>query len=130
MLLSDNLVISLQGHIRKGHRDALVAAAALEADDEVIQVAGVPEHSRVASEGVTDLDLVRVSAVDVDEGHRRVSGEVEEVLSTFRAVSSTRGAAHSSFQNIRDVVRVRHRPLVVVVELVVEVEVGHGEYQP
>ena len=86
-------VDALEGHSRKGHRDALVAAVALEANDEVVQVAGVPEHSRVASEGVAHLDLVGVAAVDVDKGHGRVGREVEEVLSALIAVGGTSGAA-------------------------------------
>ena len=68
-------------------------------------------------------------AVDVDEGHRRVCAEVEEVLGAIGAVGDARGASYGS-QDGSEVVRVGDVPLVGVVEVGVDVEVGHGEYQP
>ena len=119
-----------EGVGREGDRYAVVAAAALEAHEEIVQGAGVAQHGGVASERVADLDAVGFVGVDVDQGHWRVGGKVEEVLGADGAVSETRSSTHDTIQNISDVVWVGDSPLVGVVEVGVNVEVGHGENQP
>ena len=115
---------------REGHGHTVVAAAALEADNEVVEGTRIPKDGRVASERMANLDAVGFVGVNVGHGHGRVGREVKEVRGADDRVGGARSASYGAIEDIGQVVRVGDVPLVDVVEVGIQVKVGHGADQP